>query len=88
MVLEHIGMPQPGDCRVVFSASAEELEAAIQWAKGNDRTTVISIATHPCSWTPGDAWWDVGVPEVSARESVNQAYTEHLTGRQQQRVGF
>ena len=27
MVLEHIGMPQPGDCRVVFSASAEELEA-------------------------------------------------------------
>ena len=29
-VLEHIGMPQPGDCRVVFSASAEELEAAIQ----------------------------------------------------------
>ena len=30
MVFEHIGMPQPGDCRVVFSASAEELEAAIQ----------------------------------------------------------
>lgn len=30
MVLEHIGMPQPGDCRVVFSASAEELKAAIQ----------------------------------------------------------
>ena len=26
MVLEHVGMPQPGDCRVVFSASAEELE--------------------------------------------------------------
>ena len=30
MVLEHVGMPQPGDCRVVFSASAKELEAAIQ----------------------------------------------------------
>ena len=30
MLLEHVGMPQPGDCRVVFSASAEELEAAIQ----------------------------------------------------------
>ena len=30
MVLEHVGMPQPGDCRVVFSASAEELNAAIQ----------------------------------------------------------
>ena len=30
MVLEHVGMPQPGDCRVVFSASAKELNAAIQ----------------------------------------------------------
>lgn len=30
MVLKHVGMPQPGDCRVVFSASAKELNAAIQ----------------------------------------------------------
>ena len=30
MKLEHFGMPEPGDCRVVFSASAEELEAAVQ----------------------------------------------------------
>lgn len=30
MKLEHVGMPLPGDCRVVFTASAEELEAAVQ----------------------------------------------------------
>ena len=30
MKLEHFGMPEPGDCRLVFSASAEELEAAVQ----------------------------------------------------------
>lgn len=30
MKLEHFGMPEPGDCRVVFSASAEELEEAVQ----------------------------------------------------------
>ena len=30
MKLEHFGMPEPGDCRVVFSAGAEELEAAVQ----------------------------------------------------------
>ena len=30
MKLEHMGMPLPGDCRVVFTASAEELEAAVQ----------------------------------------------------------
>lgn len=69
-------------------ASLDELEEAINWAKGNDRTTVISIATHPFDWTPGDAWWDVGVPEVSARDSVNQAREEHIIGRHSQRLGI
>lgn len=69
-------------------ASLDELEEAINWAKGNDRTTVISIATHPFDWTPGDAWWDVGVPEVSARDSVNQAREEHVKGRRSQRLGI
>ncbi|MEN5282392.1 3D-(3,5/4)-trihydroxycyclohexane-1,2-dione acylhydrolase (decyclizing) [Serratia marcescens] len=68
--------------------SLDELEEAIQWAKTTDRTTVIVINTHPDSWTPGDAWWDVGVPEISARESVNQAREEHIAGRKKQRVGF
>ena len=30
MKLEYFGMAEPGDCRVVFSASAAELEAAVQ----------------------------------------------------------
>ena len=29
MKLEHFGMAEPGDCRVVFTASAQELEEAI-----------------------------------------------------------
>ena len=33
MKLEHFGMAEPGDCRVVFSAAAEELEAAVQAEK-------------------------------------------------------
>lgn len=33
MKLEHFGMAEPGDCRVVFSASAEELEQAVQAEK-------------------------------------------------------
>ena len=28
MKLEHFGMAEPGDCRLVFTASAEELAAA------------------------------------------------------------
>ncbi|AMG59527.1 3D-(3,5/4)-trihydroxycyclohexane-1,2-dione acylhydrolase (decyclizing) [Pantoea vagans] len=69
-------------------SSLDELEEAIGWAKGNDRTTVIAINTHPFDWTPGDAWWDVGVPEVSVRDSVNQAREEHVKGRLAQRVGI
>ena len=33
MKLEHFGMAELGDCRVVFSAAAEELEAAVQAEK-------------------------------------------------------
>ena len=29
MKLEHFGMAEPGDCRLVFTADAEELERAI-----------------------------------------------------------
>lgn len=29
MKLEHFGMAEPGDCRLVFTASAEELAAAL-----------------------------------------------------------
>lgn len=65
-----------------------ELESAIEWAKSNDRTTVICIDTHPHQWTPGDAWWDVGVPEVSARESVREARNQHEQDRKKQRIGI
>jgi 3D-(3,5/4)-trihydroxycyclohexane-1,2-dione acylhydrolase (decyclizing) len=67
--------------------SLAELGEAIDWAKANDRTTVISIATDPSAWTPGDAWWDVGVPQVSPRESVLAARRDHEQGRARQRVG-
>ena len=67
--------------------SIADLEQAFDWAKGNDRTTVISIVTDGFDWTPGDAWWDVGVPETSAREEVRQARADHVGGRGKQRVG-
>jgi hypothetical protein len=50
-------------------------------------TTVISISTDPYQWTAGDAWWDVGVPQVSARPEVAAAYAEQVAGRQPQRYG-
>ena len=67
--------------------SLSDLAAALDWAKTTDRTTVIAIDTHPHEWTPGDAFWDVGVPEVSERESVREARRGQLEGRRKQRVG-
>ena len=67
--------------------SLADLEAALDWAKGNDRTTVISIATEAYTWTPGDADWDLGVPEISERETVRAARANQEAIRAKQRVG-
>jgi 3D-(3,5/4)-trihydroxycyclohexane-1,2-dione acylhydrolase (decyclizing) len=67
--------------------SLAELEAAMAWAKTTDRTTVISIVTDAFAWVPGDADWDVGVPEVSARPAVQAARAHHDTIRRKQRIG-
>ncbi len=50
------------------------LEDAVRRAQTAARTTVIVIATDPRASTQvGGHWWDVAVPEVSARESVRMA---------------
>ncbi len=67
--------------------SLSDLAAALDWARGNDRTTVISIATDAYAWVPGDADWDVGVPEVSNRDSVRKARESQIAIRAKQRVG-
>ena len=65
--------------------TVDELEAALARAAGNDRTTVIVIDTDPFVTTEaGGHWWDVVVPEVSARPEVKAAraaYEESLGAR-------
>ncbi len=68
--------------------SLADLEEALEWAKGNDKTTVISIVTDAFAWMPGDADWDVGVPEVSKRASVKTARDHQNIIRAKQRVGI
>ncbi|TWX64350.1 3D-(3,5/4)-trihydroxycyclohexane-1,2-dione acylhydrolase (decyclizing) [Colwellia demingiae] len=67
--------------------SIDELEEAFLRAKAADRTYVIQIDTDPFDWTPGDAWWDVAVPEVSNREEVRQARSDHDEQSARQRIG-
>jgi 3D-(3,5/4)-trihydroxycyclohexane-1,2-dione acylhydrolase (decyclizing) len=68
-------------------ASLRELDGAVERARAADRTAVIVIRTDPHAWTGGDAWWDVGVPEVSDREGVLVAKAEHEAARKHQRTG-
>lgn len=64
-----------------------ELEKAMKWAQGTNRTTVVTIQTDAFAWVPGDADWDVGVPEVSPRQSVQEARKSQLAIRRNRRVG-
>jgi 3D-(3,5/4)-trihydroxycyclohexane-1,2-dione acylhydrolase (decyclizing) len=67
--------------------SIAELEQAMEWAKTTDRTTVISIVSDAFTWTPGDALWDVGVPQVSDRAAVKEQQKYQADVRSKQRVG-
>jgi 3D-(3,5/4)-trihydroxycyclohexane-1,2-dione acylhydrolase (decyclizing) len=54
------------------------LSAALERARAAARTYVIVIDTDPQAATEaGGAWWDVAVPEVSARDSVRAARVEY-----------
>jgi len=66
----------------------QELAEAMEWAQSNDRTTLITIVTDAFAWVPGDADWDVGVPEISTRKSVQEARAHQEQIRSKQRVGI
>jgi 3D-(3,5/4)-trihydroxycyclohexane-1,2-dione acylhydrolase (decyclizing) len=69
-------------------SSIAGLETALAKAKGNARTTVLVIDTDPLASTEaGGAWWDVAVPEVSAREEVRAARAAYEKSLAAQHVG-
>ena len=71
----------------VKASSIGDLEAALEAAKANDRTTVIVIETHPLIVTDaGGHWWDVAVPQVSTRAEVAKAREQYEIDRRLQRV--
>jgi 3D-(3,5/4)-trihydroxycyclohexane-1,2-dione acylhydrolase (decyclizing) len=64
-----------------------ELERALAEARKEQRTTVIAIATDPAASTAeGGAWWDVAVPEVSARPQVTAARQAYDGATPRQRI--
>ena len=67
--------------------SLAELETALAAARSEDGPVVIVLETDPLiSTAAGGAWWDVAVPEVSAREEVRKAREAYEVALKQQRV--
>ena len=73
---------------VTFEAhSRDELERALEAAREADRTAVIVTRVRESDWTEGGAFWEVGVPEVSARPEVMAARVAMDDGLKAQRRG-
>ena len=62
-------------CKTYTATNVEELRAALADAKRQTVPTLIDIKVVHGSMSHGyDAWWRVGVAEVSASETVQKAY--------------
>jgi 3D-(3,5/4)-trihydroxycyclohexane-1,2-dione acylhydrolase (decyclizing) len=75
-------------CRSESVATIAELEDAFERARAADRTTVIAVETAPDAWTPGGAFWEVGVAEVSDRPEIAEAVERVREAKERQRVGW
>jgi len=75
-------------CRSKSVTTIAELEAAFEDARAAERTTVIAIETAPDRWTPGGAFWEVGVAEVSERPQVAETHERVREGKEGQRIGW
>ena len=69
-------------------SSLDEFAAALVKARAADRTAVIVTKVRAKDFTEGGAFWQVGVPEVSPRASVNAARAAMDEGLRAQRPGI
>lgn len=64
-----------------------ELEAALAKRQQIKGPYVVVIDTDPYPSTPhGGTWWEVGVPEVSERSEINDAYANYQENKKSQRI--
>lgn len=69
-------------------AGIAELEAALSQARAQGGVNVVVIDTDPLVTTEaGGHWWDVAVPEVSARADVREKRAEYEARVKGQRIG-
>ncbi len=71
---------------VIEAKDLPSLQAALEEAKQQTRTTVITIETDREQRVPGyESWWDVAIAEVSEIEGVQNARKKYEEARKQER---
>jgi len=70
---------------VIEATDIDSLKKALNEAKKQTVTTVITIETDLYKGIPGYAWWEVAVAEVSGIESVGNAYKSYIENKKKQR---
>lgn len=86
--VDWVGHARSLGCLAEAVATPAELEDAFARARGEERSTVIVVQTAPHDWTPGGAFWEVGVPAVSPRPEVREAHERIAEEKRAQRVGW
>jgi 3D-(3,5/4)-trihydroxycyclohexane-1,2-dione acylhydrolase (decyclizing) len=71
----------------VHVKNVAELKTAMVTARAAKRSQVLVIdTTHTRTTAEGGCWWEVGIPEVSERATVNTAHAGYLAAKKDQRV--
>ncbi|MES2979514.1 MAG: 3D-(3,5/4)-trihydroxycyclohexane-1,2-dione acylhydrolase (decyclizing) [Pseudomonadota bacterium] len=71
----------------VHATCVDELKAAMVLARAASSTHVIVIdTTHTRTTDDGGCWWEVAIPEVSARPEVDVALERYKDGKARQRA--
>ena len=69
------------------AANVAELRTAMSAARSASTTQVIVISTtHSRTTEDGGCWWEVAIPEVSARTEVNAAHSAYKESKKTQRI--
>ena len=64
-----------------------ELEAALEDAKKQEIACLFDLKVIPKTMTDGyESWWNVGLADVSVKESVREAWKGVKEGREEARV--
>jgi 3D-(3,5/4)-trihydroxycyclohexane-1,2-dione acylhydrolase (decyclizing) len=71
------------------ASTREELLVTLNEGRKQPRTSVVVVETSYDDRVPGyESWWDVAIPEVSERESVQAARKKYEEARKKERIFF